>query len=175
MKTCKIWFSFVVTATLVLNIPLRSLAEQHHSGTFTTIDVPGAASTAGNPSPWLRINAERTVVGGYEDTAGKGHGFLMSRGNFITFDAADAVFTELGAINARGDILGDYLDTSSNFVAFLLSRGIIRKIQFPGATVTSLNSINSEGEIVGYYTYADERRHGFLLRRAPSTKPKPLF
>jgi len=64
MKTSNMWFSFVVTATLLLTIPLQSSAEQPHSGTFTTIDVPGAASTAGVLSVWLRINAERTVVGG---------------------------------------------------------------------------------------------------------------
>jgi hypothetical protein len=90
-------------------------AGQSTSNTFTSIDFPGSASTAGDASIWIRLNEQKEIVGGYRDSNGVGHGFLLRGGKFISFDAPGAIYTELNAINAPGDIVGDKCSRSTDF------------------------------------------------------------
>src|SRR5947208_3666288 len=94
----------LVALSLILVGPVNCSA-QPKPGAFTTIDFPGALSTGGNPSNWFRINAEGQIAGGFQDTSGKTHGFLLTKGNFVTIDYPGAIFSELNQINDRGDIL----------------------------------------------------------------------
>ena len=49
------------------------------SGTFTTIDIPGATVTA------IRgLNDRGQMIGTYDDAAGVGHGFLWDGGTVTT-------------------------------------------------------------------------------------------
>ena len=84
---------------------------------FTTIDVPGATSTAAEGT-----NPQGDIVGLYFDSSGNGHGFLLSKGKFTTIDVPGAVYTEADSINAQGDIVGTYADSSGNGHGFLLSK-----------------------------------------------------
>src|SRR5690242_20278038 len=154
-------FTTVLFAALAL-VPSKTIAQPPGPCTFLTLDYPGAASTGARSSTWLRINEQGNILGGYEDSSGKGHGFLFSSGIFLTVDGFDA--SELGDMNSRGDILGDYLDDQSNLFGYLMHRGSLTKIVFPDAVETSPNSINDDGTIVGYYMLADGRRHGYILR-----------
>jgi hypothetical protein len=53
--------------------PRRDYGFLLRDGVFTTIDVPGALAT----DPW-KINSRGQIVGGYADTGGRSHVFLLS-------------------------------------------------------------------------------------------------
>jgi probable HAF family extracellular repeat protein len=88
----------LVVLLLLLAVRLVAVAAQ---GTFTTIDVPGATSTAA-----LAINARGDIVGDYTTADGVVHGFLLRKGEFTTIDVPAATDTRAFGINARGDIVG---------------------------------------------------------------------
>jgi uncharacterized membrane protein len=95
-------------------------------GTFTSIDYPGAGNTGSDAAG---INARGAIVSSYcvpkgcPVSAPGGHGYLLSRGNFTSFDFPGAVGTNAFGINSRGDIIGVYLDTGFKVHGFLRSRG----------------------------------------------------
>jgi hypothetical protein len=82
-----------------------------HNGNFHVVDVPGAsATTAGG------INASGQIVGTYLDNAGF-HGFVDTRGKFVTVDVPGAVIgdittTVLDGINDAGVIVGHIQDNN---------------------------------------------------------------
>ena len=77
-------------------------------GTFSTIEVPGALSTAA-----LGMNNRGQIVGFYE--AGEtNHGFLLDQGIFTTIDVPGAALTAAFGINARGLIVGTYFAGGTN-------------------------------------------------------------
>jgi probable HAF family extracellular repeat protein len=82
--------------------------------TFTTIDVPGATDTG-----VAGINAAGPIVGGYLDTSGMSHGFLLDKGNFTTLDPPGATSGFAFGINAAGQIVGGYTDASGTGHGFL--------------------------------------------------------
>src|SRR5262245_33653222 len=73
---------------------------------FTTIDVPGAASTD------LLDFTTQTMVGDFADAEGNMHGWLFSAtsGEFRQFDVPGAWFTSVSALNRRGHFGGVYRD-----------------------------------------------------------------
>ncbi len=77
-------------------------SQSQQASTITTIDVPGATSTAGQG-----INASGDFVGFYTDETSS-HGFVLSKGAFTFFDVPGALDTLGRGINARGDIVGEY-------------------------------------------------------------------
>ena len=78
---------------------------------FTAIDFPGAIF---GPPPLslppatlaLGINSRGDIMGGYR-SAGVIHAFLLSDGEFTSFDFPDATFSGANAINPRGDLIAD--------------------------------------------------------------------
>lgn len=56
------------------------------------------------------INNAGQIVGLYDDADGVTHGFIWSKGVFMTIDVPDAVRTEVYSINANGEIAGVYDD-----------------------------------------------------------------
>jgi len=76
-------------------------------GSFTPIDVPGAAGTFAQG-----INNFDAIVGGYTDAFAVGHGFFDSGGSFTPIDVPGAGFTNAWAINDSGDIVGEYTDAT---------------------------------------------------------------
>jgi len=85
---------------------------------FTSIDFPGAFETASGVFGAVGgINPRGDVVGLYcsappclISTVGHFHGFVLSGGEFTSFDFPGASATTATGINPRGDILGAYRD-----------------------------------------------------------------
>ncbi len=95
---------------------------------FTSIDFPGAFETAtGVFGSVGGINPRGDVAGLYcsappclINAAGHLHGFVLSRGEFTSFDFPGAVIaTTATGINPRGDILGAYRDPSGKVHSYL--------------------------------------------------------
>lgn len=85
-------------------------------GTFTTIDFPGSIFTfvgAGNP--------QGDCVGEYIDTANIPHSFLLSNGQFTSFDppGTGPLGSDAAGINPSGVIVGLYFDTSKNLHGYI--------------------------------------------------------
>ncbi len=59
------------------------------------------------------------VPKGCSSAAQGAHGFLLSRGNFTSFDFPGARGTNAFGINSRGDIVGGYLDTGLKIHGYL--------------------------------------------------------
>src|SRR5918992_2048062 len=68
---------------------------------FITIDFPGAIATNAQG-----INAQGEIVGGYTDTAGRSHGYLLSGGQFQSIDVPNSRATLARGIGPGGDIVG---------------------------------------------------------------------
>ena len=88
------------------------------------------------------------------------HGFLLSRGDFTTFDAPGVPFTTPTGINNRGQIAGFTSSPSypGGGTRFLLARGVtgpFTPIDFPGAQRKLAWGINDRGQIVGVYENPD--------------------
>jgi len=127
------------------------------NGTFTAVDVPGASGTTPN-----FINLQGTVVGGYLDSAGTSHGFVLNRGNYTTVDYPGAIGTVLTGINDLGELSGfscsdAACDASATFHSFVRSRsGTFTSFDPPGATGSEAAVVSLLGVVVGSYDTASE-------------------
>jgi hypothetical protein len=76
---------------------------------YTTLDVPGAFYTIGGA-----INNEGDVAGLYVNPDTSHHGFLWSKGKFVTVDAtvSGSIGTEWIGLNNHGDLAGIYFDAT---------------------------------------------------------------
>ena len=89
---------------------------------FTSIDFPGATNTGGDAGG---INPRGDIVSSYcGDSPGcnptnTGHGFLLRRGEFSSFDFPGSTATLAHGINPPGDIVGAYADTSGSIHGYL--------------------------------------------------------
>jgi hypothetical protein len=91
-------------------------------GNFVPFDVPGSTLTMAydiNPSG-------RIVVGTYQDTGAKWHGFMTERNGttvedweFTTIDFPGAIETRVWTANAGGDLAGRYVDAAGKWHGFL--------------------------------------------------------
>ena len=146
-------------------------------GSYTIIDVPGAAGTQA-----YGINDKGTVVGWwFEPLTAKGsvyHGFLRDMdGNLTYFDVPGAgPFLPQGssplvviplplAINRDGTVTGSYLDTKNVNHGFVRSVDGNITIFDPVGSVSTLgdtNGITRQGAITGGYLTADGVTHSFL-------------
>ena len=127
------------------------------NGAFTQIDVPGATNTTPN-----FINLQGVIVGGYSDSAGTSHGFVLNRGNYTTVDYPGASGTVLTGINDLGELSGFYCsdaacDASATFHSFVRSRsGTFTSFDPPGATGSEAAVVSLLGVVVGSYDTASE-------------------
>ena len=85
-------------------------------GKVTTIDAPGAATFTNVTG----TNSRGEIVGRYT-VNGVTHAYLMSGGEFNTFDYPGATFTGATAISSHGDIVGRYRDANNVFHGFMLT------------------------------------------------------
>jgi probable HAF family extracellular repeat protein len=143
------------------------------SGAVITVDVPGASATGASG-----INNRGAVVGTYEDSRGKGHGFLLRRGMVTPIDppdaSQDATFGNISAsdINDQGEIVGVYPDASGTFHGFLYHKGQFTQLDPPqvagnrnGFGASAPFGINNRGQVVGQYVDAEGVLHGYLWER----------
>jgi hypothetical protein len=99
------------------------------TGTITTIDVPGAATTPGTApcgtasvagTVVLGINAAGYVSGHYWDTSYNEHGFIRTpSGGYIHINAPGAYQTSGGGLNDHVVLVGHYLDSSCNWTGYI--------------------------------------------------------
>lgn len=145
-------------------------------GAFTTFDVPGAGTGAGQGTYSWSVNSEGVIAGYYVDDNTVAHGFLRAQdGTFTSFDVLGAgtspfegTFpTSTIGLNDAGTISGNYVDT--NFVShgFLRPRnGVITTFDAPGAGTnpgqgTFNLGLNQEGTTIGYYFDSNFVFHGY--------------
>ena len=109
---------FLVLPLMLMLITILSFLPQYvtaaASYTFSTIDFPNATFTFTNG-----INDHGKIVGDYQDTAGKTHGYLLSSGTFSTIDCPGAVSTMATGVNNNGQILGECYDAAGKVHGFL--------------------------------------------------------
>jgi len=134
-------------------------------GSFTTIDVPGASSTAA-----FGINNSGQIVGNFFDgSTNHRRGFVDTAGSFTFFDVPGAMITYPYGINESGQIVGTFFDSLGQH-GFVDTAGSFTTINFPGATRTDAQGINNSGQIVGYFP--DE---GFLATPVPEPGTLPMI
>src|SRR5207253_11484159 len=96
---------------------------------LSAIDVP--ASMHNGPS-----TEGNRIAGLYTDMMNHGHGYLIEKGVFYSFDVPGSVFTAAWDMNPSGDIVGVYTDTANTTHGFLRRDEDYLSIDFPGATAT---------------------------------------
>jgi hypothetical protein len=129
-------------------------------GKFTPLSFPGATFTAA-----IAINNAGDIVGGYTDSSGNNHGFLMHKGVFTTID--DPLATPGGtgpsAITNSGAIVGTYLGSDGSVHGFVYKNGVFTTVDGPpGTSNLDIFSGNDLGQLVGLYTDAAGKAVGFL-------------
>jgi probable HAF family extracellular repeat protein len=138
-------FRKAVLSLAVLLLASASLALAQ--GTYTQIDYPGAIST----QVW-GINSAGDIVGGYVDSSGDNHGFLLSGGAYTTIDDPDVPGASVVGINDVGQVVGNNWSVSSYSGGYLydLNTQTFTTISFPktGGFTFPLD-INNAGLIVG--------------------------
>ena len=118
-----------------------------YEGKFRLKKLDGVTST--NPR---QINNNGVVAGGYIDSSGVQHGFVLNGRNLTTLDAPNAVgVTTAEGINDAGQVSGLYTDSSANRHAFLydVTSGTYTTIDpGDGSTAQEAWGINNQGLIV---------------------------
>jgi len=122
-------------------------------GVFTSFDPSGSTSTSPN-----FIDPQGTIVGGYNDSAGVLHGFVLSAGNYTTVDYPSAAGTTLSGINPSGEMSGAYCGTevsclAGTFHSFVVSKnGVFTSFDPPSAMSSETSVVIPSGAVVGSYT-----------------------
>jgi len=81
---------------------------------FSTLEMPGALSTAG----W-DVNPSRVIVGVFTDAAGATHGFEYDGRSFTRVDVPGASLSRIFGINDRGDVVGNFVDAAGRTHGFV--------------------------------------------------------
>jgi probable HAF family extracellular repeat protein len=134
----------VLALVLTLVAPVRAQGRE-----YKTIAPPGTRSSTA-----FGINDRGDVVGTFVDQDFVQHGFLLSKGEFITvIDFPGAQGTIARGINPRGEIVGNYRLPGDPAVA---ARGFLRtkkgefvNVRYPGHSWEVAQRILPDGTIVG--------------------------
>lgn len=103
----------------------------------------------GNNTEAWAVNASGTVAGGYLSPDGRGHGFLLSGGNFTTIDEIVDGETVILTLNNGGDYGGTFGPSWPPANGFISIAGAVTQINVPGASATSVTGLASDGSSVG--------------------------
>jgi hypothetical protein len=132
------------------------------SAQFRTVDVPGAAGTAGITG----VNNRGTLVGTWANSQGGFFGFIEQPGGQpTTFSVPGATgVTVTSGINDVGTALAYSIDSSGVSHGWVRSPGgDFTQLDDPlGAGGTTPGGINDRGVIVGFYFAASGALHGFV-------------
>jgi probable HAF family extracellular repeat protein len=95
----------------------------------------------------------------YRDAADIRHGFVQSKGKFMTIDVPGARCpdgTSVTGINDRRGVVGTSVDAGGDRHGFILGRGKDMTVDVPAdlGSETAVFSVNTQGEIVGEQTDA---------------------
>ena len=94
-------------------------------GQFSTIDYPGALQTELAEHGFAgSINESGQIVGDYctapcTDVSQSVHGFLLSGGSFVSFDAPASLGSAATAINSQGDVVGAFIGVDGHEHGFV--------------------------------------------------------
>ena len=110
------WASLLAGLAAFASIPVASIAQLptptlavSESFSFTAINFPGTNRTRA-----IGLNDNGNIVGDYFDSAGVRHVYLLTQGNFTSFDAPGAIETRGPAINNLDVIGGTFLDVNKS-------------------------------------------------------------
>jgi uncharacterized membrane protein len=142
---------------------------QAQSFNYASVDFPNAIRTRA----W-GINPSGVIVGDYRDRSNVPHGFLLSRGRYITVDVPGTLIgvpgalpTNLRGINPAGDIVGIYVAPPGSsegctiagappcVKGFLLHQGTFSTVLYPGHEGSIPARITPNGNIYACYHDAD--------------------
>jgi hypothetical protein len=134
---------------------------------FTTIDFPGSILTNAQG-----INASGDIVGFYQDSGGRPHGFLRSGDQYRSIDFPNASLTQAHGIGPAGDIVGHYQRQNESGAVpahgFVLTRrGSFLALDYPGHQNTVAQRLLPDGTILGCYHDTDtmDTMHGMEFSR----------
>ena len=114
--------------------------------TYSNIQVPGSNTTSA-----VGINNKGDVVGYYQDSMGRIHGFILSKGSYTTLDYPGAIGGTFAAgINDAGVVVGSY-DNGQIVAGFVYANGTFAQLRYH-KSATFPASINKAGDIVGSYS-----------------------
>ena len=175
-RACCTASAAALAAAIVVCMPATATSASplggYASGTYTTIDYPGAVQT-----DISGINNLGTMVGYYVDAAGVDHGFIYQRGTFTPFNDPSAGTgadqgTQGSGINDFGTIVGAYIDGSGNYNGFIERGGSFTTLDGPNPAHGSFNYanfVNDLGTVTGMYSDTSNTSHGFLYRNGTYT------
>lgn len=170
-----------LTAAALCLCLLPAAMASAQSMVFTPIDFPGAVLTNAQG-----INAQGEIVGFYNDTTGRTHGFVQSGGHLRSIDYPNSVATQALGIGPTGDIVGTYQRTGEQgpiagaipIHGFLMTRrGGFFKVDYPGHQNTIAQRILPDGTILGCYHDEDRMMTMFgmaVSRRGFEQIPEPM-
>lgn len=138
--------------------------------TFTTVDAPGAGTSAGLGTFVQDINEDGDIAGYFTQTpVDLGHAFLRSAAGAVTVLDVPGQGTQSrqGAtaqrINSGGTIVGYFADQQSIFHGYTRAMdGTFNIIDVPGASGTYAVVINDSGAVAGLYVDQNQVQHGFV-------------
>jgi hypothetical protein len=141
---------------------LFSVSAEAQTYKFTTLDYPGAFSTAA-----LGIDANN-IVGWYSDADYVAHGFLYDGTTWTTLDYPGGIDTNAFGIDGN-NIVGYYTDINFNYHGFLYDGTTLTwtTLDYPVAIYTDALGIDA-GNIVGSYG-GGGLGHGYLYNGADYT------
>jgi probable HAF family extracellular repeat protein len=149
-----------------------SLSFTFAGGKFTPLSFPGATSTLATS-----INDAGDIVGGYTDSSGNNHGFLMHKGVFTTIDdplatGGGLAGTGPATITNSGTIVGTVETSDGSVHGFVYQNGVFTTVDAPGTTDgTQILGGNDLGQLVGIYRDAAGKTSGFVA--TPTAVPEP--
>jgi len=122
-----------------------------------SLDVSMSMNNAGTPDGHM-------IVGLWNDTPTRRHGFVVNDGVFHSYDAipGSSTLTAIWDINPSQVFVGTYIDSTGRHGFLQLPDGSAAvKVDPPGSTATTAFGINPSGVIVGQYL-AGGVVHGFV-------------
>src|SRR5512138_1827119 len=98
---------------------------------FTPVSYPDAILTTA-----YGINPQGDIVGQYESSDGRAHGYVLNGSRFHTIDPPGAILTFAFGINGRGEIVGRYDTNDGRTHGFLKRQNTYLAVDVPGAIRT---------------------------------------
>jgi probable HAF family extracellular repeat protein len=124
-------------------------------GACYLIDYPNASATI--PAG---INDNGTIVGYYDDSAKRRHGFWYN-GQWNSYDVPGSTATVINAINNHDVFVGQF-STANETSGYFVANGQAFHVVYPSARTTNLTGITDNDVLLGIYTDAQDLTHSFI-------------
>jgi len=113
-------------------------------------------------------NDQGWIVGGYQDSSGVSHGFLLQGKKYTTLDVPNATASFAYGINNKGNITLTWVDSSGAYegAVYNYSAKTYTTINVPGANGSEASFINNESDITFWWIDSNGTVHGALFLHA---------